>query len=94
MDLEVRRVGWSLGESLANVLKSLLVHPGVAHLEGVLTLKEARPGGVQPVLVEGLGLLSSLLEGLLADLFVFVNDGGGFLFSDNSLLLKLLRIKI
>ena len=46
----------------------------IRHVQRVLALEETGPGGVQPVLVVGLGLLCRLLEGVLADLLVFVND--------------------
>ena len=94
MNLEVWCVGRSRGEPLPDVLEGLLVHPSVAHLHRVLTLEEAGPGRVQPVLVEGLGLLTGLLECLLADLLVFVDDRGDLVLGDHALLLKLLRVQV
>ena len=39
--LEVRSVGRTLGELLANVGQSLLMYPSVAHLQGVFAFKES-----------------------------------------------------
>ena len=63
-------------------------------LEGILALKESGPGGIQPVLVEDLGLLGRLLEGLLANLFVFIDDGVNFFFGGGSLLDQLVGIQV
>lgn len=92
VDLEVWCVGWPLGEPLPDVSEGLLVEAGVAHLQRVLTLEEAGPGGVQPVLVEDLGLLPGLLEGLLADLLVFVDDRVHLSLGYHSLGDQLLRV--
>ena len=52
--LEVRGVGRTLGELLANVGQSLLMDSSVAHLQGIFPFKESGPGRVEPVLVESL----------------------------------------
>ena len=41
---------------LCDVCQCFLVNPGILHMERVLALEEAGPGGVQPVLVIHLGL--------------------------------------
>ena len=54
MDLEIGGVGRTESEPVPDMGQSLLVHSGVRHLQGILALEEAGPGGIQPVLVEGL----------------------------------------
>ena len=46
---------------LCDVCQGFLVNPGILHMQRVLALEEARPGGVQPVLVVHLGLFSATI---------------------------------
>ena len=54
MDLEIGGVGRAEGEPVPDVGQRLLVHSGVRHFQGILTIEKAGPGGIQPVLVERL----------------------------------------
>ena len=72
----------------------LLVDTSILHLGGVLALEESGPGRVEPVLVEDLCLLASLLVGLLADLLVFVDNVVDLPLGDDALLDQLLRVKV
>merc|ERR1719283_264469 len=62
------------------------MNSSVRHFQWILPLEEARPGRVQPVLVEHLSGLIRLLVSLLADTIIFLNHSLDFVLSDHSLL--------
>ena len=47
-------IGWTLREPFTNMNQSILVQTSIRYFQGILTLEEPGPGGVQPVFVEHL----------------------------------------
>lgn len=73
VDDKVTGIGRGTGKPAADVVDGVFMNACGGGTQGILALKESRPGRVNPVLVEYSCLHLGSSKGFLQDLFIFVS---------------------